>query len=231
MSRSLTSGMMQAWPIGTPVTLQTLATLMISISDNTAADRLLHLLGREKVEAVQRIVGNTHAARNMPFLSTREMFALKSSAGSDLLRRYLAGDVVQRRAVLAEADRLPLGRVNYDLGAAHPVAIDSVEWFASPADLARTMLWLRDHTASEPNGVGRELLAINPGPLGRSWSYIGYKGGSETGVIDMTFLLRNAAGAWYVLTATWNNPAAAVNEGALIDLMTRAGDALSRGAP
>ncbi|MEM6429826.1 MAG: serine hydrolase, partial [Deinococcota bacterium] len=34
--RSLPSGMLQDWPVGTAVTLETLATLMISISDNTA---------------------------------------------------------------------------------------------------------------------------------------------------------------------------------------------------
>ena len=35
------SGMLQSWPAGSPVTLHTLASLMISISDNTAADELL----------------------------------------------------------------------------------------------------------------------------------------------------------------------------------------------
>jgi beta-lactamase class A len=232
LSRSLPSGTLQAWPIGTPVTIQTLATMMISISDNTAADQLLHLLGRDNVEQVQRSVGNTHAARNIPFLSTREMFALKSSAGSDLLPHYLADDVAQRRAVLANADRLPLVRINYDLGTAHPLAIESVEWFASAADLARTMLWLRDHTGSAVTAPAREILAVNPGlRLGDPWSYVGYKGGSETGVLNMTFLLRNRTGAWYVLTATWNNPGAAVNEGILGDLMARAGEALGRGVP
>ena len=35
------------WPIGSPVTLHTLALKMISISDNTATDHLLHLLAQE----------------------------------------------------------------------------------------------------------------------------------------------------------------------------------------
>ncbi len=232
MSRSLPSGVTQGWPIDTPVTIQTLATLMISISDNTAADRLLHLLGRENVEQIQGVVGNTHAMRNIPFLSTREMFALKSSAGSDLLSRYLAGDVAQRRAVLADADRLPLTRINYDLGAAHPLAIDSVEWFASAADLARTMRWLRDHTASALTAPGRKILAVNPGlPFGEAWSYVGYKGGSETGVLDLTFLLRSLRGAWYVVTATWNNPAAPVTLATLAELITRAEETLRSGGP
>jgi beta-lactamase class A len=45
--RSLPSGFLQDWPAGSQLTLQTLAALMISQSDNTATDTLLHLLGRE----------------------------------------------------------------------------------------------------------------------------------------------------------------------------------------
>src|SRR5205085_7243909 len=48
---SLPSGTLQIWPVGSPFTLHTLAGLMISISDNTAADMLLKLVGRDKVEA------------------------------------------------------------------------------------------------------------------------------------------------------------------------------------
>eukprot|EP01136_Pigoraptor_vietnamica_P039097 Opistho-1_new@109298 len=44
-SHSMPSGITQRWPIGAPATLHTLATLMISISDNTATDTLLHALG------------------------------------------------------------------------------------------------------------------------------------------------------------------------------------------
>jgi hypothetical protein len=40
--RSVPSGIMQDWPQGAPATLHTLATLMISRSDNTATDVLLH---------------------------------------------------------------------------------------------------------------------------------------------------------------------------------------------
>jgi beta-lactamase family protein len=38
---SLPSGTLQSWPAGSPVTLHTLASMMISASDNTAADELL----------------------------------------------------------------------------------------------------------------------------------------------------------------------------------------------
>src|SRR5690606_39753601 len=44
---SLPTGILQEWPVGTPMTIQSLATLMISISDNTATDVLLRVAGRD----------------------------------------------------------------------------------------------------------------------------------------------------------------------------------------
>ena len=44
--KALPSGFLQTWPEASPLTLQTLATLMISQSDNTATNVLLRLVGR-----------------------------------------------------------------------------------------------------------------------------------------------------------------------------------------
>ncbi len=210
------------------MTLETLAILMISQSDNTAADELAHLLGRDAVERMQSQVGNTHAARNLPFLTTREMFGLKTHADSSLLRQYRSGSIVERRGILARLDREPLANFSPDFGDG-PVAIDSVEWFASASDLARTMLWIRDHTTTGAAAAARGVLAVNPGiqwsPT--SWAYVGYKGGSEPGVLDMTFLVRRNDGDWFVLTATWNNPAHEVELGTMIPLLERAGELLA----
>ena len=54
--RSLPSGITQDWAPGTPASLEQLATLMISISDNTATDALMGLIGRERLEAIRTIV-------------------------------------------------------------------------------------------------------------------------------------------------------------------------------
>jgi beta-lactamase class A len=168
-SRSLPSGVLQTWPTETAVTLQTLATLMISQSDNTAADELLHVLGRERIERIQTEVGNAHAARNAPFLTTREMFLLKSPASSALIERFRSGTSSTRRAVLAEVDQRLYSDIAPDFSHG-PVAIDSVEWFASANDLARTIVWIRDHTANGEASRGRGVLSVNPGiawPVGR----------------------------------------------------------------
>lgn len=76
--RSGPSGTLHAWPQGAPVTLHTLAALMISISDNTATDVLLHLLGRENVEQMMGRIGVEAAARNRPLLATAEMAMIKT---------------------------------------------------------------------------------------------------------------------------------------------------------
>jgi len=226
-SRSLPSGILQSWPVGTPMTIESLAILMISQSDNTAADRLLHLVGRERVEKQQRVVGNTHFERNTPFLTTRELFALKTPADSALLRRYLSGSVSARRDVLIDIGRQSYAAIAPDFSTG-PVAIDSVEWFASASDLARTLLWIRDHTATGAAATARDVLAVNPGLnwSSESWSYVGFKGGSEPGVLDLSFLLRRADGQWFVLTTTWDNPGNAVDQDRLIPLVRRAGELL-----
>lgn len=221
--RSLPSGVLQSWPAGTAVTLQTLATLMISQSDNTAADQLLHALGRERVERNLSLMGLAAPERNVPFLSTREMFALKSPAGAAFLQRFEAGSLAERRRVVSDIGKVPYQQLApYPSG--RPVAVDSIEWFASGTDLVRTMRWLRDNTEREPGVPARAILAVNPGLQlsAERWPYIGFKGGSEPGVLNMTFLLRARDGQWYVVATTWNDPAQAVDQSALLPLVTRA---------
>lgn len=213
--RSLPSGILQDWPAGSPMTLHSLAALMISRSDNSAADTLLHVVGREKVEALLPALGVRMAERNRPFLSTREMFAIKADPA--LTARWVAAGEVDRRAMLA-----PLETAKIDLAALSgpPRAIATVEWFASPDDLVRTMDWLR-RNADE---TGLAILAINPGigpGAAADFGYLGYKGGSETGVIQMTFLLRRKDGGWRSVSASWNDPAASVDEGRFVALVAR----------
>ena len=41
-------------------------------------------------------------------------------------------------------------------------------------------------------------------------------------MLNLTWLVRNRAGAWHVVTGTWNNPAAPLDEQRFIGLMARA---------
>ncbi len=201
--KSLPSGVLQAWPDGSPVTVHTLASEMISISDNTATDHLLYFLGRRVVESQLAAMGNTDPERSWPMLTTLEMFKVKSDA--KLLREYIKSDVAGRRRALdgrvKKMSRLDLAP--YPDGT--PVAIENVEWFASAADLCRAMDWFR----SKNDKKALEILAINSGvPMMKNeFDYIGYKGGSEPGVLNFTWLLRTKKGEHYALSMGWNNPA------------------------
>ena len=206
--RSFPSGQMQDWPQGAPVTLHTLATLMISVSDNTATDQLMAVLGRNVVEAELTAAGHAEPSSTLPFLTTRELFLLKLGDDSGLAR-YAAANEQERRAILARLQNRELDMADIQtVFGAGPRFID-IEWFASAEDIARVYARL----SQDP--VALEILSINLA-TDRShfagWDYAGYKGGSEPGVLNFSWLLRDNEGAWWVLAMSWNNPDAAVSE-------------------
>jgi hypothetical protein len=181
---SLPSGFLQTWPAGSPLTLHTLASLMISISDNTATDTLIHTLGPAAVEA---------ALGAAPVLTTRQLFTLKGTPA--LKARYVAGDLVAKRQVLAEADALPLPP---------PSAImtphdHGVEYYFSPATLCALI-----------EVVGAiDVTQINPGAANKGdWAGVSFKGGSEIGVLNLTTLAVAKNGDRYCISASWNAPRA-----------------------
>jgi hypothetical protein len=219
--RSLPSGMLQDWPKGAPLTLHTLASLMISISDNSATDTLLATLGRDRVEAMMGEAGNAHAAANRPLLSTYDMFALKGTSDESLAESYIAGDEAARRALLPQIAGVDRTSILADRFSGNPRWIDSIEWFASPEDLVRVMDWLRRNG----DQTTRDILAINDGVAdqdAQKFAYVGYKGGSESGVLNTTYLLRDKAGRWYSVSASWNDPAAPLADGKLFLIASRA---------
>jgi hypothetical protein len=217
--RSLPSGLLHDWPQGSPLTLHSLATLMISRSDNSAADTLLNLLGRERVEQALALAGVAAPERNRPFLSSREVFALKLGDPA-LLAQWDAADEAGRRALLAGLGAVDPASLDPARLMGAPNAIDRVEWFASPADLVRTLDWLRRNG----DATVLDILAVNPG-LGRAaaerFAYLGFKGGSEPGVISMSFLIRRKEGNWIALSVGWNNPAEPLDEARFIALVAR----------
>lgn len=213
-TRSFPSGQMQDWPQGTPVTLQTLATMMIAISDNTATDQLMEVLGREAVEAEVAASEHRQPGAILPMMTTRELFLLKLGA-EDQLERYGAGDAATRRAILASlaGQQLDMDQMQA-VFADGPHHID-VEWFASARDIAGIYRRLAD------DPVASAILSINPG-MDReqfgAWTFAGYKGGSEPGVLNFSWLLRDAAGRPWVLVMSWNNADENVTEARLIAL-------------
>jgi Beta-lactamase enzyme family len=219
--RSFSSQATRNWPKDVPVTLATLALQMISVSDNSAADTLLHVLGRTAVEKRLALIGHDAPDKALPFLSTVEAFALKSPSNEALRNRYLAADEAKQREIIeTEQSKLGFAQVDDQAFSAGPAFIDTIEWFASPYDIAN----LLDNIRRSHNDRMMEIMAVNTGlsPADTAkWRYIGYKGGEEPGVISMSFLLYSKSGNWYAVTGSWNDPAKAVDEDKFLGLMTR----------
>lgn len=224
----LPGGAFTAMPRGTTVPLRELAKAMISVSDNSAADILLHLLGRRHVEDMLPIVGIADPARDRPFLSTLEAFTLKAANGGTLARRWPMLDEDGRRDLLSNTvDLTPPSAIDESLFKTGPLHPDTIEWFASPLDLVRVMDWLRRNTAAGLGSEARAILSANPGigpEVAGRFGWVGYKGGSEPGVISMTLLLQRKDGRWLALSAGWNDPRATVDEVRFVSLVARAAE-------
>lgn len=214
--KSYPSGRLQDWPEGAPVTLHTLASLMIAISDNTATDQLITVLGKKRVLKLMSDSGHSNPSANDPFLTTRELFLIKAS--NPAVQAWQADDPSSKAYAIAlvnavdAAERVPLEDVNAAFGNG-PTAID-IEWFASPADLGKLFAHMR--RSADPKAF--EIMAISPSAtpaIKAQWNYVGYKGGSEPGVLNLTWLLTDKSGRDWILTLGWNNPVAVVDAGKL----------------
>ena len=225
--RSFSSAASDRWPLGAPVTLHTLASWMVSVSDNGATDMLIDRLGRDAIGKRLVDIGHSAPDRTLPFMNTVEAFALKSPANDALRDRFLAASEAGQRDMLdSAADKLTLAVIDPAAFVGKPLHIDSIEWFANARDLTRLLIQFRDPALATARGV----MAINPGvsaDAAKRWAYVGFKGGSESGVISMSYLLQARAGHWYTVTASWNNVDAPVDNNRFALLMHRMIDQLA----
>jgi hypothetical protein len=175
-----------------------LAQRMIEISDNTATDHLIDLVGRDAVEAAVTDLGHNDPAITLPFLTTREAFIIKGDA--DLLARYAAADTAERRELLeTEVAGAPLPELDLWV---EPREVTRVEWFATPADVCRALVEL-DALADTPGlEPVAEVLSANPGVEVDPGLYeeVFFKGGSEPGVLFTAWLGRRPDGSRVVVT-------------------------------
>ncbi len=215
--KSLPSGVMQAFKAGGEFSLTFYAERMIGISDNTAADHLAARVGREDVEAYFTRF-SARPERTLPFLRTMEFFRLKLGDRTRL-GTYADAGVDERRAMLGE-----LGDARPTLGDAKawetPRAVDGVEWFASARELASVMADLRLRSTRPGNAPAWAALTKNPGLKfdRRVWAQVAFKGGSEPGVLNLTWLLERDDHRWFALVITWNDRFEALEEAGMIQL-------------
>lgn len=202
-NKSLPSGILHKWPTNTPLTLRTMANLMISISDNTATDHLIDYLGRKNLEKGLKL-------KNKPFLKTNEMFRIKHMVPAKTKEKYLKSDLNNKRRILEEIQKtsLVLKKVKNN-----PTNIENIEWFFSTARLSKIIYTLRDC----------ESIYINSGLVEKSnWYRAGYKGGSEPGVLQFTHLLKKEKESdTYVVSITINNSEKSIDQNRITVLASR----------
>ena len=179
---SLPSGTTQNEADGSVLTVLELAERMIRISDNTATDHLLNLVGREAVEAAMSDYGHTEPELNMPFLTTREFFTLKLAVSAEERAAYVGADAQGRRTYLDETLVLvDLPQLSAASSWTVPIDINEIEWFASPNDICRALVALAG------DDVAKDVL-VDPTYVG-PWDYVATKGGSEPGVLALAWLV------------------------------------------
>ena len=195
--KSLPSGILQTWPTGSLITLQTLATLMISMSDNTATDVLLSLAGREKVDQ--------YLAHSVPTLSTGELFRLKNPKNNDLLQRFRLAALDEKIVVLGELKDRSLPEPGLLSG--NPIAVD-VEWYMTAKELADLIERLQS----------LDLMTINPGLATKEhWHRVAYKGGGEPGVLNLTTFLIDEHQNRFTVVVTVNNAEKVLDEQSIME--------------
>jgi beta-lactamase class A len=224
--KSLPPGELQDAPDGTRVSVEDTAAAMTSLSDNTATDMLIHLLGRPAVQAALTRTGMADPALDRPFLTTREIFTLKLDQWPALAERYLAADEAGRRTLLTSTvDRAPLPAVAAAGAWVAPRAVTGLEYFASASDLCRvyaSLAALARRPGLAPIGQVLSLnddgLQLDPGQWKTTW----FKGGSEPGVLTLAFLATTRTGHSYVVTVLAEDPSQPINQATAIPVILSA---------
>ena len=200
--RSLPTGRLQDEPAGTRVSVREAAELMISISDNTATDLLIDAVGRDRVEQAFADLGHAEPERNIPLVSTRELFILGWSSSRDWRERWQGADAEGRAAILETLATLPL---DVDLArlSSEPAFAWDVDWFASGADLCAAHVALAERSDTPAGEPLREILSANPGTsVPEGWDHVAFKGGSAPGTMGGSWYAEGPAGAVVVVLQT-----------------------------
>lgn len=206
--KSVPTGVLQNEEEGATFSVREVAETMIAFSDNTGTDHLIDLVGREAVEQALADHGMEDPDPNIPFLTTMELTALKLGPGAGLATQWIDADEEGRRAILDQiSDITPadIPLAEFD----RPIHPDTVEWFATPADMCRVLVDLWD--MGEPV---TQILTINPGLPDEEGAFesVAFKGGSEPGLVAMNWLVERTDGRRFVIAGSLLDPEQPLDE-------------------
>ncbi|MFE3190678.1 serine hydrolase [Nocardia sp. NPDC059240] len=211
--KSFASGVLQHRPIGEKLTLATYAERMMSISDNTATDHLIHHLGRDTVYRQLAVLGHHRPSLNAPFFTTKAIFQCKVPDDDGHAQRYLTATPDERLGVIEELEKLALPDPTSSswITQPRPRYVDEIEWFATPMDICRAYAVLSrseqpevDHVLTrDDHGLGLD---------GTQFPTVWSKPGSEPGVLTLNYLARTADDRILVTSLMVSDPDTAFDE-------------------
>lgn len=187
--RSLPSGTLQVLSVGTPVTLEMLAQSMIKISDNTATDILMRILGQERLEAL--------SPGNVPFMTTRELFQLIAPGAEASREQYRIAGPQERRQILSAVNSQALPRPDQ---VGRTATWQNVEWYLTAREICELLRNVKQAPALDDTS--------DPLFEGMNWQRIGYKGGSEYGVLNLSAIGTTRQGHEICVVVTANGDGA-----------------------
>ncbi|WP_143465847.1 serine hydrolase [Leifsonia sp. NCR5] len=180
------TGTLRDAPDGAEVSVLDAAKRMIDVSDNTAADMLMQIVGSEALASAVRDLGHHDPKALDPFLSSREMFALAVGEANDAAAGWADYDREAKRAIIASIDSSPieLDQLSTDQ-AFWPRGLD---WFANAEDISAALRQLGSMISEHPEL--REVLQLTSAsdPAIDELGIHVYKAGTAPGVFSSAFM-------------------------------------------
>jgi hypothetical protein len=213
--------------------LKTHARRALVEADNTAAEHLAAMLGRERIERARdrlRAEANTRdeVTDGEPFLTPAEMYRLKCGATS-LVNRYAAAANDERRRMLEED--VPKSDVSAALFLTwdKPQQIGRVGWHASAREMCMTLAGLWGACRERKGCEAASLLTSTRTEHKRDDGCVSIAlAGGEPGAIAAAWLRERPDGRVIVLAVIINDPATPIPERQSAGIVAKALDALSR---
>jgi hypothetical protein len=187
------------------------------VAADADADGIRH---RRGLDGTGEAVASGRVRWNQP------LTVLKLDQWPALANRYIAADEPGRRALLASVlDRAPLPALAAAAAWTTPRDINSLEYFASANDICRAYASLAALTRRPGLSQIGEVLSLNDDGLAldpAGWKTTWFKGGSEPGVLTLTYLATTRTGHSYAVTALAENPSQPIDETIAVPVMLSA---------
>lgn len=199
--KSLPSGEMQNKEDGEYASLYEYAQKMISISDNTATDHLIEKIGRTSVERQIKSRGlKLSYGWNRPFLTTKELFQVRSSFNATDYKKYANNTTTGRILQLQKVSKVKTDELMNKLsGWQTPRGVLDTEWFSNPKEICRLLTYFDQENSEEIDSI---LSRNTPFADKDLFDKIYYKGGSEPGVLQMAYYFKKGQDRYCLFIGT-----------------------------